>query len=59
MFVPAFPNECLGVLIQAHEEAFYFFGGITEKILYDNPKTMLIKSEGATVVLNGIEDGEF
>ena len=54
MFVRAFPNERLGALIEAHEEAFHFFGGVTEEVLYDNPKTMVIKREGATVVLNGV-----
>lgn len=29
MFVRAFPNERLGALIEAHEEAFNFFGGVT------------------------------
>ena len=33
MFVQAYQNECLGALLLAHEEAFAFFGGVTEEIL--------------------------
>ena len=54
MFVKAYPNERLGALLLAHEEAFGFFGGVTEEILYDNPKTMVIKRESGTVVLHGV-----
>lgn len=54
MFVRAYPNERLGALLEAHEAAFGFFGGVTEEILYDNPKTMVIKREGGTVVLHGV-----
>lgn len=35
MFVKAYPNERLGSLLLAHEDAFGFFGGVTEEILTD------------------------
>jgi transposase len=41
-------------LLLAHEEAFGFFGGVTEEILYDNPKTMVIKRERGTNLIDGL-----
>nr|EES51813.1 MAG: Integrase, catalytic region [Leptospirillum ferrodiazotrophum] len=54
MFVRASPNERLGSLLAGHEEAFAFFGGVTDTILYDNPKTMVIRRESGTVVMNTV-----
>ena len=41
MFVKAYLHERLPNLINGHEEAFSWFGGMTAEILYDNPKTMI------------------
>lgn len=41
LFGRAYENEKLGCLIQGHERAFEWFGGMTREILYDNPKTMV------------------
>ncbi len=54
MFVRAYANERLGYLLAGHEEAFAFFGGVTDTILYDNPKTMVIRRESGTVVMNTV-----
>ena len=54
MFVRAFSNERLTSLIEGHEEAFRFFGGVTEEVLYDNPKTMVLRREDSRVVLNTV-----
>ncbi len=54
MFVRAYSNERLGYLLAGHEEAFAFFGGVTDTILYDNPKTRVIRRESGTVVMNTV-----
>lgn len=35
-------DETLPTLIACHEHAFAWFGGLTEEILYDNPKTIVL-----------------
>jgi transposase len=35
-------DETLDTLIQCHEHAFEWFGGVPEEILYDNPKTIVL-----------------
>jgi len=54
MFVRAYSNERLGFLLAGHEEAFAFFGGVTDTILYDNPKTMVIRRQSGTVVMKTV-----
>ena len=34
-------NEKLGTFLRCHENAFYWFNGVTEEILYDNPRTVV------------------
>lgn len=36
-------DEKLETLIQCHEHAFAWFGGVPEEILYDNPKTIVLE----------------
>lgn len=44
-FVHAFRNERLACLIDGHEKAFEYLGGRAREILYDNPKTMVLRRE--------------
>jgi transposase len=41
MYVKGYLNERFPNLINGHEEAFQWFGGMTREILYDNAKTMI------------------
>lgn len=40
-FVVAYPNERLEMLLDAHNRAFGFFGGVPQKMVYDNLKTVV------------------
>ena len=40
-FVVAYPNERLEMLLDAHNRAFAFFGGVPQKMIYDNLKTVV------------------
>jgi transposase len=44
-------DETLASLIRCHEHAFDWFGGLTEEILYDNPKTVVLKRDWAGRVI--------
>jgi transposase len=46
--VHLFVNERLGNLLDGHEAAFAHFGGRTESILYDNPRTIVLAKDEAT-----------
>jgi hypothetical protein len=48
MFARAYLNEKLGNLLDGHEAAFAHFGGRTETILYDNPRTIVLAKDEAT-----------
>ncbi len=41
--VIAYPNETQEMLLDAHDEAFKFFGGCTRRGIYDNMKTAVTK----------------
>jgi len=41
IFARAYKSEGLTALLDAHERAFAHFGGRTESILYDNPRTIV------------------
>jgi hypothetical protein len=41
IFARGYANEGLGSLLDAHERAFAYFGGRTEVVLYDNPRTIV------------------
>lgn len=41
MFVVAYPRETLEMVLDAHNRAFTFFGGVTHKMVYDNLKTVV------------------
>ena len=42
-FVIAYPNEKQEMLMDAHNHAFVFFGGVPNQMVYDNPKTIVDK----------------
>lgn len=44
-FVRAYPNQKMEMLIDAHNRAFTYFGGVTKRGIYDNMKTA-VKSIG-------------
>jgi len=43
LFVVAFPCEQLEMVLEAHRRAFKYFDGVTKRIIYDNPKTIVHK----------------
>lgn len=40
-FLMAFPRESQEMLFEAHDRAFGFFGGVPDRMIYDNPKTLV------------------
>ena len=44
-YVEFVTNEKLPTLLQCHENAFDYFGGVTSEILYDNMKTVIIERD--------------
>jgi transposase len=38
-------DQQVGTLLACHQHAFDWFGGMTEEILYDNPKTVVLKRD--------------
>lgn len=42
IYVEFTTDEKLATLISCHERAFRWFGGLTEEILYDNPRTIVL-----------------
>ena len=67
MFVVAYPRETQEMVMDAHDRAFAFFGGVPQKMIYDNLKTVVdavfsgkerqfnCKRPAAPPVLTGIE----
>ena len=45
LFARAYLDEKLGSLLDAHDRAFEHFGGRTESILYDNPRTIVVAKD--------------
>ena len=45
LFARAYANEGLDSLLDAHERVFAHFGGRTECILYDNPRTIVTRKD--------------
>lgn len=48
LFTRGYLHEKLGNLLDGHEAAFAHFGGRTESILYDNPRTIVLSKDDAT-----------
>lgn len=40
-FLAAYPRESQEMVFDAHNRAFAFFGGVPERMIYDNPKTVV------------------
>ena len=45
LYVECTRDQTLGSLLTCHQHAFDWFGGLTEEILYDNPKTVVLKRD--------------
>jgi transposase len=45
VFARAYMHERIGNLLDGHEAAFAHLGGRTEKILYDNPRTIVLSKD--------------
>lgn len=45
IFARAYPSERLPALLDGHERAFQHFGGCTEEVLYDNPRTIVLRRD--------------
>jgi transposase len=41
MFVIAYPREAQEMVLDAHNRAFAFFGGVPRKVIYDNLRTVV------------------
>lgn len=56
LFARAYPCERLPALLDGHERAFAHFEGRTEEILYDNPRTIVLRrdAEGRHIEWNPI-----
>lgn len=48
-FVIAFPNERLEALLEGHIETFKFFGGVAQRNIYDNMRTIVTDGWGKHV----------
>ncbi|HKV72848.1 MAG TPA: IS21 family transposase [Gemmatimonadales bacterium] len=51
MYVEFTADQRLETLLRCHEHAFDWFGGLTEEIVYDNPKTVVLRrnAEGSQI----------
>lgn len=47
IYVQAFPRECTEAFLEGHKRAFAFFGGVPERISYDNAKVAVAKITGS------------
>jgi transposase len=54
LYVEFTHDQQLATLIACHQHAFDWFGGLTEELLYDNPKTVVLKRdrEGRVIAWN-------
>jgi len=52
LYIQFFPFQNLVSLCQGHIEAFRYFGGITDTILYDNMKTIVLSREEDKILWN-------
>lgn len=41
MFLAAYPRESQEMVFDAHNRAFAFFGGVSARMIYDNPRTIV------------------
>src|SRR6202049_4744506 len=52
MFVVAYPRETQEMVFDAHNRAFAFFGGVPQRMVYDNLKAVAMLSDFGPGVLN-------
>ena len=52
LYIEFFHSQNLVSLGQAHKNAFRYFGGVTDTILYDNMKTVVLSREGDKIQWN-------
>ncbi len=45
LFTRAYRNEQLAALLNAHERAFHHFRNLTEELLCDHPRTVVLKRD--------------
>jgi len=45
LYVECTRDQTLGSLLTCHQHAFDWFGGLTEELLYDTPKTVVLKRD--------------
>lgn len=48
IFARGYPQEGLEALLEGHARAFEHFGGCTQTILYDNPRTIVLSKDEAS-----------
>jgi transposase len=46
----AYPNERLATVLDAHERAFQYLGGVPLECLYDNPRTLVLGRQAGSVL---------
>jgi transposase len=51
IFAKAYSNERLAALLDGHSSAFAHFGGRPREILYDNPRTIVLRKDEANEVI--------
>lgn len=54
IFAVATADQKARTLLACHEAAFEHFGGRTQEVLYDNPKTVMLRREEGRVVYNPV-----
>lgn len=54
LFAAATADQKVRTLLACHEAAFEHFGGRTQEVLYDNPKTVMLRREEGRVVYNPV-----
>jgi len=54
VFATATQDQKVKTLLACHEAAFEHFGGRTQEVLYDNPKTICLRREAERVVYNPV-----
>lgn len=58
-FVEFVTNERLETLLDCHERAFEYFGGVPEEVLYDNMKTVVIERDAYSAGHHRFQPGFF
>jgi transposase len=54
IFAMVMPNMKMPCFLEAHVEAFHFFGGVSQRILYDYPEGIFIAHNGRNTGSSGV-----